>query len=247
MKKLIFIFVLVSSTTFAQTATPCCWTMDSMPAKSSLRDSISKWINRFEKSIKAFERQDDTLKYPKDLVIFTGSSTIRLWKTLAEDFPEFNVLNRGFGGSTLQEVNYFAERIIYKHKPKAIVIYCGENDLSNDFSRVEDALYEFKILDSLRQKFLPKTKLFFISMKPSPSRAQYWPKLKMANEMIKAYIKPIPNVYYVDITTKMFTKNGMINDKLFKKDMLHMKTEGYQLWISVLKPILVKRLLQNVK
>jgi|LakMenEpi03Aug12_release.lakeMendotaPanAssembly.Ray.scaffolds.fasta_scaffold502511_2 lysophospholipase L1-like esterase len=227
---------------------PCCWTPDSMPQVSSLRDSITKWIHRYEKEIFAFEAQDDTIEHPKDPVLFVGSSSIRIWKTLAQDMSPIPVINRGFGGATLIELSYYAERVIYKYKPKAIVVYCGENDLAVNFSRVEDVLNEFKALNEKRKIFLPEAKVFFISIKPSPSRAFYDDKFKMANQMVQQYVNENVNeLYYLDITPAMYDAKGNVDETIFKKDRLHMNISGYQRWAKIIKEGIIKYLQLNVK
>jgi lysophospholipase L1-like esterase len=226
----------------------CCWTPDSMPSTSSLRDSVTKWIHRYEKEIFAFEAQDDTLPYPKDAILFVGSSSIRIWKTLPADMSPIPVINRGFGGATLVELSHYSERIIYKYNPKAIVVYCGENDLACNFSRVEDVLNEFKTLNEKRRLFLPQTKVFFISIKPSPSRAYYLDKFNMANKQIQQYVKENPDeLFYIDITPAMLDKNGMVDESIFKRDRLHMNNIGYERWTKIIKPEIIKRLNLKVK
>ncbi len=247
--KQIVVIVLVfigSQQVFSQQK--CCWSPDSMPPVSSLRDSVTKWIHRYEKEIFAFEKQDDTLPYPKDAIVFTGSSSIRKWKSLYKDMSPLPVMNRGFGGATLVELSYYAERIIYKYNPKAIVVYCGENDLACHFSRVEDVLNEFRLLNEKRRVFLPETKVFFISIKDSPSRAYFAPKFKMANEQVQEYISQNPDeLYYIDITPAMLDKQGLIDETIFIKDRLHMNSAGYERWTKIIKPEIIKQLNLKVK
>jgi lysophospholipase L1-like esterase len=249
-RTLIFLFLCVQ-VLFVQhlsAQSKACWTPDSMPPVSSLRDSITKWIHRYEKEIFAFEAQDDTLPYPKDAILFVGSSSIRIWKSLSSDMHPIPVMNRGFGGATLVELDHYSERIIYKYSPKAIVVYCGENDLACNFSRVEDVLVEFKNLNERRRAFLPNTKVFFISIKPSPSRAYYAEKFKIANSLVLQYVKENPNeLFYIDITPAMLDKNGEVDETIFKRDRLHMNSSGYERWTKIIKPEIIKQLNLKVK
>lgn len=246
-KSFLILFFIISSISVNAQGN-CCWTQDSMPAVSSLRDSITKWIHRYEKEIFAFEAQDDTLPYPKDAILFVGSSSIRMWKTLAQDMHPLSVINRGFGGATMIELSYYAERIIYKYNPKAIVVYCGENDLAVKFSRVEDVLNEFMALNEKRRAFLPETKVFFVSIKPSPSRKYYLEKFNLANQMMKSYIDKFPDeLHYIDITGCMYDKYGSIDESIFKRDKLHMNEIGYRRWTQTIKPTLINCLKLNVK
>jgi lysophospholipase L1-like esterase len=247
-KKYFLFPLLLLFTLQVQAQRKCCWTPDSMPAVSSLRDSVTKWIHRYEKEIIAFEAQDDTLPYPKDAILFVGSSSIRIWKTLATDMSPLPVINRGFGGATLVELAHYADRIIYKYTPKAIVVYCGENDLACDFSRVEDVINEFTMLNEKRRIFLPETKVFFISIKPSPSRAYYQEKFNMANLAMQQYIAQNPQeLFYIDIGPAMLDKYGKVDESIFKRDRLHMNATGYERWTRIIKPELIKQLNLKVK
>ena len=248
LRKYVIIIALVGLQPILHGQTKCCWTPDSMPAVSGLKDSITKWIHRYEKEIFAFEAQDDTLPYLKDAILFVGSSSFRNWKTLVADMSPIPVMNRGFGGATMVELSYYAERIIYKYNPKAIVIYCGENDMAVSFSRIEDVVNEFKILNEKRKIFLPESKVFFISIKPSPSRRFYLEKFKMANQLMQDYMKEFPNeLYYIDITKTMLDKYGKLDATIFRKDQLHMNSSGYERWTKIIKPELIKQLNLKVK
>jgi hypothetical protein len=141
-------------------------------------------IDRFESAVAKFEQEDQEKGYQPEAVLFTGSSSIRMWKTLTEDMAPIPVINRGFGGSTIPEVLHYADRMILPHQPKYIVFYCGENDLSNDETKAKDALSNFKAFHRYLQENLPETRLYFIAIKPSISREKYWPKFQEANKMI---------------------------------------------------------------
>lgn len=251
MRRTLIFFFLCIQVLFSQhlsAQSKACWTPDSMPPVSSLRDSVTKWIHRYEKEIFAYEAQDDTLPYPKDAILFVGSSSIRIWKTLSQDMHPIPVINRGFGGATLVELSHYSERVIYKYNPKAIVVYCGENDLACNFSRVEDVLNEFRILNEKRRTFLPQTKVFFISIKPSPSRAYYTEKFKIANSQVLQYVNENPNeLFYIDITPAMMNKYGQVDETIFKRDRLHMNSYGYERWTKIIKPEIIKQLNLKVK
>ena len=100
---------------------------------------------RWEKDIAAFEASDRTNPPPKGSVLFIGSSSIRLWKSLAADFPDLKVINRGFGGSHIPDTTHFAERIIFPYEPSKIVLYAGDNDIAGGRSP-EQVFADFKEL-----------------------------------------------------------------------------------------------------
>ncbi|MFC5412350.1 GDSL-type esterase/lipase family protein [Larkinella bovis] len=192
----------------------------------------------FENEIKAFEQQDQTSPPPKKPILFTGSSSIKLWQSLKTDFPDKVVLNRGFGGSSLPDVIRFADRAIIPYKPKQIVIYVGENDVASGKVTAQAVLDRFVTLFTTIRKSLPRTPIVFISMKPSPSRRKYLPITQEANRLIKDYLAKQKRAQYLDIYSAMLDTNGQIRGELFRADSLHMAPKGYELWTAKLKPLL---------
>ncbi len=175
---------------------------------------------------------------PKDPIVFTGSSTIRMWTSLRTDFPKHNVINRGFGGSRLDDLVFFAPNVVLPYKPKMIVVYSGENDIEAKES-AENALEDFKAFIAFRDKNLPGTPIVFISMKPSILRWSIWPEMKRANELIKNEAARRKNVKFVDISAKMLGPNGEKPPAdIFLADGLHLNAKGYAIIIDALRPIL---------
>lgn len=211
---------------------------------SSLRDSVYKVITRFEKQIRRFESMD-SLQFPASgQVLFTGSSSIRGWKSLGPDFAPMQVIGRGFGGSTLIELIHYAPRVIYKYKPSAVVVYCGENDMTLDYSVAEDVLYSFRQLDSLLNDSLPGIPIYFVSIKPCPYSYKYWPKIEEANRQVSAYIAAdkTGRLHFIDVTAVHFTPDGQLDRTIFAKDGIHINAEGYKRWTGVIKPVLENEL-----
>jgi lysophospholipase L1-like esterase len=196
--------------------------------------------HRFESQIREFEQEDAVNGYNPDAVFFTGSSSIRMWKTLAEDMSPIPVINRGFGGSVIPDVLYFGDRYLLPHKPEIIVLYSGDNDLANDHTKARDVLQSFKDLDAYLKEHLPDTRLFFISIKPSISREKYWPKMKKANKLLRKYMKKDPRLTFMDIASPVIDDAGKIRDDIFLEDNLHLNEKGYAIWTSIVKPYLME-------
>ena len=123
----------------------------------------------WDKEIDSLTEIDLKQTPPKDAVLFVGSSSIRMWKNLRQSFPQLNVINRGFGGSQLKDVNFYFDRIVAPYNPKIIVLYAGENDINDKFSP-ESILEDYKTFAKLTRAKFPKVKLIFVALKPSPSR-----------------------------------------------------------------------------
>ncbi|RFS15798.1 GDSL-type esterase/lipase family protein [Emticicia sp. C21] len=199
-------------------------------------------VNRSEKEIEAYEKADAAIGLDnlQGQTIFYGSSSIRLWKSLKEDFAPMSVINHGFGGSTFPEMTHYAERMLVPYKPEKIVLYC-ENDLFVGNNKTPEQVFDaFAELATLIQNRLPKTKVYYISMKPSISRKDKWQQVAKADALIKAYIDKHKNFTYIDIVPVMYRPNGTVNGEYFIKDSLHMTPKGYAQWTSVVRPILLK-------
>ncbi|MCA9122308.1 MAG: hypothetical protein H6822_14805 [Planctomycetaceae bacterium] len=190
--------------------------------------------NRWESTIQAFERADADHPQPKNGIVFVGSSSIRKWD-LKKWFPDFNALNRGFGGSEVSDSVEFAERIIIKYEPRIVVVYAGDNDIAHNKSpqRVYD---DFKQLVSLIHGKLPQTKIVYIAVKPSISRWALIDQVREANRLIVELASNDERVEFVDIDKPMLGDDGMPRKELFVADGLHLSEDGYELWTNLVKP-----------
>lgn len=162
-------------------------------------------------------------------VIFYGSSTVRLWTGLEQDFPDVKPINAGFGGSTLAACAWFFERLIAPAKPRTLVLYAGDNDLG-DGRHPEEVYLLFCALSTKIQRDLPDTDVTFISIKPSPSRWHIVEQIRAANQYIENEIKRLPRFSFVDLTSVMLTPDGKPRKELYQADGLHMNPDGYALW-----------------
>ncbi|MDB5263615.1 MAG: hypothetical protein JWQ14_2898 [Adhaeribacter sp.] len=199
--------------------------------------AFAQSLQNFEKEIIAFEQADKTNQPKKKPIVFTGSSSIRLWENLPEYFPGKRILNRGFGGSQTDEVVYFADRIITPYKPKQVVIYSGDNDIAAG-KTPEKVLADFKELFSKIRAASPKATITYISIKPSPSRKQHYASINRANSLVKEFLAQEKRTSYVDVFTPMLLPGGKPKPELFRADSLHMTKAGYDIWTQALKPYL---------
>ena len=187
--------------------------------------------------IKAF-REQDSINKPKDgMILFIGSSSFRLWTTLKEDFNNPDIVNRAFGGATIDDVIYFQEDVVLKYHPRKIFIYCGENDIAGSEKVTgQDVFSRFKTLYvNIRAKF-PKTPIVYISIKPCILRWNMKDRMIAANNLISAYLKEDKKATFVDVWDKML-ENGEPKKDIFREDKLHMNAKGYTIWIEALKTL----------
>ncbi len=196
-------------------------------------------IDRFESSIVAFEKKDAENMPAPDGMVFTGSSSFTKWLSAGEDLAPLPIINRGFGGSTLPEVIYYADRTIFKYNPKTVVIYC-ENDMFGSKAKSPEQVRDAYVhLTKMIHEKAPKASIYAISLKPSPSRWAKRADTEKANRLIQDFIKTDRKHHYINVWAVML-KNGRPDGSIFLKDSLHMNAEGYKRWIQVVKPILQK-------
>lgn len=188
--------------------------------------------NRWEKTIHSFQEWDSKNSFPSNAVLFVGSSSIRLWAT-RHCFPELPVINRGFGGSQISDINHFANRIVLPYKPKVIVFYAGDNDIAAQKTpqRVFD---DYRAFVRLAHDKLPKTRIIFISIKPSLSRWSLWPQMKEANLMVKKFSEQDSRLFFVDAGTPLLGGDGKPNAQFYLNDNLHLNSRGYKIWTKLL-------------
>src|SRR3989442_14088448 len=165
--------------------------------------------NKWETEIKKFEEADRQNPPPKGAVLFVGSSSIRLWHSLGKDFPGTKVINRGFGGSEIADSTFYVDRIVIPHRPKMVLLYAGDNDLASG-KTPQQVFEDYKAFVERVQRRLPKTRIAFISIKPSPARASLLQSMKDANGLINAYATHARKLIYIDVFTPMLGKDGAL-------------------------------------
>ena len=198
--------------------------------------------NPFENEIKAFEAKDSINKPIAGQILLYGSSTLRRWESYEADFKNKNlkVVNRGFGGSQGSDANLFFDRVVVPQQPKYIFYYEGDNDI-NAGKSVETAFEDYKTFVKKVKKQLPKTRIVFFAIKPSPSRILQFDKQKEFNVKVWQWTQKEKGLYFIDTFNRMLGSDGKPDPKLFKADMLHMNADGYAIWKKEVQKFLNKR------
>ncbi len=199
-------------------------------------------LDRFEDTIDMFRRFDRRDRLPDNPILFVGSSSIVFWET-AVSFPEYPVINRGFGGASLPEIMYYYDDVIKKHNPSMMVVYCDidvENGKSPDF-----AVDAFKTLIEKVEQDFSDIPVLLLSMKPTlvdDILGRDVRKNKMiTNQKLSEYADSKNNIYYIDITTPMMA-NGKLKDDIFIADGMHLNAKGYTLWDPV-----IRKMINNIR
>ncbi len=192
---------------------------------------------RWEKDILVFEAADKTNPPPKQAILFIGSSSIRLWQTIAHDFAEHKIINRGFGGSQIADSTHFAERIVIPYEPRLIAMYAGGNDI-NAGKTPERVAADFKAFVGTVHAKLPNTRIAYISIAPNPARWAQVERVKATNALVAEYTKQNPKLQFIDVFPHMLGPDGRPRPEIFVEDKLHMNANGYALWTKIVKPYL---------
>lgn len=217
-KTLTLLLIFLTIRLFAQEATPPFW-----------------------KDIQNFKHLDSLHTPPANPILFAGSSSFTRWTDVQNYFPGYTILNRGFGGSTLNDLLRYEEDVIFKYNPKQIVIYCGENDIaSSDTVTSAIAFERFKKLYSEIRSVYPDVPVVYISMKPSPSRWHWRDRMMRSNKLIKNYLKKEKKARFVNVWKAMLGPDGKPKPDIFIEDNLHMNAKGYAIWQKILQPCLLK-------
>jgi hypothetical protein len=189
----------------------------------------------FASEIYNFFVQDELFPPTACRTVFTGSSSIRFWLTLDEDFPELDPLNRGFGGSEITHLIGYFDILLSRHQPREIIFYAGENDLNAGASPAEMAA-RFDVFMDLKTERLGDAPVYFLSVKPSYARLDELPAQSDANALIEAYAGTRDDLTFVDIASPMM--EGDVPKQIFISDELHMNLDGYAIWTETLRAVL---------
>jgi len=177
------------------------------------------------------------LKDSTGVIIFTGSSSIRMWDDLDRHFHKHNVYNRGFGGSQMSDLFYFLKDLVLDADPCQVFIYEGDNDISSGKSTEEIMASTQMVLDSIKA-YNPAIEVVLISPKPSVSRWELKEKYEALNESLAALAQRTENVAFADVWSPSLDEDGKVLTDIFVADNLHMNAKGYAIWQSVIGPFL---------
>jgi lysophospholipase L1-like esterase len=215
------------------------WT-DGMDMFSGMLRTMWGDPNAWEASIRRFEAEDRRSLPPADCVVFTGSSSITFWATLEQDLAPLRVINRGFGGSRVNDVVHYADRVVIPYHPRAVVLFVGTNDIAWPRPASAQQVYDgYRAFVDRVRAALPETPIYFVSITPTPLRWSYWPIVQEANRLIQAKVQTDALLRFIELTDAILAPNGRPDRSLFRADRLHPNHKGYARWTAVIKPILL--------
>ena len=192
---------------------------------------------RFESQVSAYEAEDQSTPFPEGAVLFVGSSSVRMWKTVDNDFPQVPVVNRGFGGSQFSDLLYYLDRLVTCYKPSKIFIYEGDNDISSGKKPQQIVKEAIEVRQRIAQS-LPGVPVFFIAAKPSVARWKLRKKYQQLNSQLAIYAAKTPGTGFVNVWDPALDANGEVLTDIFLEDNLHMNEKGYAIWKAAIDPFM---------
>jgi lysophospholipase L1-like esterase len=192
---------------------------------------------RFKKEIDTINKKYISREGTSDLILFTGSSSVRRWENVQEYFPEKNIINTGFGGSQMSDLIWFADQTIFRYMPIQVFIYEGDNDLAAG-EKPGDILREADSLVRTIHKRLPQTEIVIISAKPSPLRWKLKDEYLKLNAMFSKLDSEFDYVRYLDLWTPLIGPAGRPVSEYYIKDSLHINSSGYDKWAAIVGKVL---------
>ena len=192
---------------------------------------------RFRKEVETLTSGDQAVA-KKKVILFTGSSTVRMWKDLNSRFPDLNIVNRGFGGSQTSDLLYFFDDLILPYAPKKIFIYEGDNDINAGKTPEQILGSTDSIVTIIRQKVSKNVAIYFITPKPSIARWSLKSIYEDYNKKLISWAQTRPHVKVIDVWHPMLDEKGVVLQDLFLEDNLHMNKKGYDIWARTIAPYL---------
>jgi len=189
---------------------------------------------RFSKEVEKINGDFNDSFTGHEIHVFTGSSTIRMWKSLQEDFPGMRIVNTGFGGSQTSDLIYYYDQLIRPYAPGHIFIYEGDNDLAAGKGKGKIMKDMKTLVERIRADF-PAVSIYLISAKPSLARWDLKKKYVKLNKKLANYCRDAKNITFIDVWPVMLDDQGNPKADIFIEDGLHMNEKGYALWREVFK------------
>src|SRR5690554_619544 len=192
---------------------------------------------RFQGEVDALNATKFKIDKQKEVVVFTGSSSIKMWKHVQEDFPHVNAINTGFGGSAMTDLQYYLNDLVLKYNPDKIFIYEGDNDIANSVTPAAILKTTQEVITAIKAK-LPKAEILLISAKPTILRWELAEGYLALNKLFEEYSTSTKGVTYIDIWTPMLNEEGTPKADILLSDNLHMNKKGYVIWADVISEYL---------
>jgi lysophospholipase L1-like esterase len=198
-------------------------------------------VGQYESAVRTYDIIDEQNPPPQEGIVCLGSSSINGWQaTVAADLAPLKVVTRGLPGSTMADAVRYVDRLVLRYRPRAVVVYHGDNDIADGANpaQVRDSFNAFTAAVHAK---LPETRVYVISIKPSPGRWHLWPRMARTNALLREACTRDKRLAYIDVASKMLDAKGRCREDLFRPDRIHMNAKGYHVWGDTLRPVLLNQ------
>lgn len=204
-----------------------------LPSMAQRANDPSRWAE----IISSFDERANL--EPQSAIVLTGSSSFARWLTMKGDLEPLTVIPRGFGGSTMADVLHYVDRLVISYKPRAVVIYEGDNDTYHGMAP-EAIVEQLKEIITKIHNALPESRIYILSVKPSLARTNVWDKARETTELYKALADTDRRLYFIDVATPLLNSDGSVMDDVFVDDGLHLNVKGNRIWAAAIKSVLMR-------
>lgn len=208
--------------------------------------ALQNHARQFEEEVETLLKKTVLLKSNYD-ILFIGSSSFRIWETMQEDLYPIRCINHGFGGSRIYDSIYYAESLIFAYQPKIICLFSGTNDIIDgpDTKTPEEVFQLTKELIELIELRLPNTKIVYFSMTPTPAKIHLMSQVLRVNQLVESYFHGKDNRVFIDFSAAFLDINHLPIPMCFQDDLFHLNEQGYHIWQTISKPILMDLVRQS--
>ena len=235
MQRVFIISLLLTSLLIAIPAATCA------PSVEDYRETSEK---KWAKAMAEFDKRNASEEHSPNALLFAGSSSIRLWKTIAEDMAPYETIQRGFGGSEWSDVAVHADRLIKPHEFRAAVFFVANDIRGRDGEGIEAdktpeevaALVKF-VREKVRHH-RPKATVFVVAVTPTESRSSCWEEIQKGNELVRQYCEGEEATHFIKTADLYLDDDRKPRSELFQKDKLHLNRDGYRLWGKTIRAAL---------
>ena len=178
-----------------------------------------------------------------DAILCLGSSSFRLWDTIAEDMSPYKIVRRAYGGAKYCDLAIHTPKLVEGLQFRAVMIFIGNDIIGKEKDKTPEEITRLSkiVIDSVREQ-RPEAPIFLIAVTPCPSRFEHWPKISKANQSLKKLAASETKTFFIATQTKYLNDQGQPVPEFFVKDMLHQNKAGYAIWSGILKDSLSKNL-----
>ena len=174
--------------------------------------------------------------WPRESLLFYGSSSFRRWETLNVDMVPFPAINRGYGGAKYVDMVLFAQRMLTPHNYRALMLFAA-NDVKgkDDDSSPEEVECAVREIIRVSQAHRPDAPIFIVEVTPTESRWNSWEQTRAVNATLRDIALTTDNTWFIATAQHYLNADDTPKTEYFVDDKLHLNEQGYKKWAQLIK------------